>query len=261
MSMRKRSLIPLVVAGFLLIGTATLSPRAMVYAQSTDNNLRAEIMNKALNKSQFKGINVSVHNGIARLTGTVSVFDFKRQADERVHRVKGVLGVENDIEVAGPTLSDAELQQKVLKAVQYDRVGWRSQPFNAVSVSVQDGAVTLGGHAVGPVDADSAVATASNIKGVKDVINDIQVDPVSPMDDRIRFATYRAVYGFPSLNKYAIDPLKPIRISVQNGNVTLYGVVDSQSDKNAAGIRANSVPGVFHVTNDLQVAGQQPGSK
>ena len=262
MRVSKRSLIPLVVAGFLLMGTATLSPRATVYAQSTtDNNLRAEIMNKALNKSQFKNVQVSVQDRIAKLTGTVSVFDVKRQADERVHRVKGVLGVENDIEVAGPTLSDAELQEKVLKAVQYDRVGWRSQPFNAISVSVQDGVVTLGGHAVGPVDADSAVATASNIKGVKDVVNDIQVDPVSPMDDRIRFAVYRAVYGFPSLNKYAIDPLKPIRISVQNGNVTLYGVVDSKSDRDAAGIRANSVPGVFHVTNDLQVAGQQPGSK
>jgi osmotically-inducible protein OsmY len=78
------------------------------------------------------------------------------------------------------------------------------------------------------------------------------------MDDRIRVAVYRSVYGFPSLNKYAIDPAQPIRISVQNGNVTLFGQVDSQSDKDAAGIRANSVSGVFHVTNDLQVAGQAP---
>jgi osmotically-inducible protein OsmY len=137
-------------------------------------------------------------------------------------------------------------------------VGYRVTPFNAISVSVHDGVVTLGGHAYGPVDADSAVATVANIKGVKDVINDIQVDPVSPMDDRIRIAVYRAVYGFPSLNKYAIDPAQPIRISVQNGNVTLYGSVDSQADKDAAGIRANSVPGVFHVTNDLQVTNQPP---
>jgi osmotically-inducible protein OsmY len=106
------------------------------------------------------------------------------------------------------------------------------------------------------VDADSAVAVAANTKGVKDVVNEIQVDPVSPMDDRIRLAVFRSVYGFPSLNRYAIDPAKPIRISVQNGNVTLYGVVDSQGDKDAAGIRANSVPGVFHVTNNLVVAGQ-----
>lgn len=258
MSRRKCSLIPLVVAGLILAGPAMAS-----YGQSTaaDNNLRAEIINKALNKSQFKNIDVSVSNGIATLTGTVDVFDQKEQADQRVHRVKGVKAVDNEIQVAGPTIPDAQLQQKVLTAVQYDRAGWRTQPFNAISVSVQNGVVRLGGHAYGPVDADSAVATVANIKGVKDVINDIQVDPVSPNDDRIRLATYRAVYGFPSLNRYAIDPAKPIRISVQNGHVTLYGVVDSQADKNAAGIRANSVSGVFSVTNDLQVAGQAPGQK
>jgi len=263
MSTRKCSLIPLVVAGLILAGPAMALPLAAGYGQSmaADNNLRAEIINKALNKSQFKNINVSVSNGIAKLTGTVDVFDAKRQADERVHRVKGVKAVDNEIEVAGPTLSDAQLQQKVLTAVQYDRAGWRTQPFNAISVSVENGVVTLGGHAYGPVDADSAVATVANIKGVKDVIDNIQVDPVSPMDDRIRLATYRAVYGFPSLNRYAIDPAKPIRISVQNGHVTLYGMVDSQADKDAAGIRANSVPGVFSVTNDLQVAGQAPGRK
>lgn len=151
---------------------------------------------------------------------------------------------------------DAELQQKLVRAISYDRVGYGTTAFNAISVNVSNGVVTLGGTAYGPVDADSAVAVASNMKGVKDVINEISVDPVSPMDDRIRRAVYRAVYGFPSLNRYAIDPAQPIRISVQNGNVTLYGVVDRQADKDAAGIRANSVPGVFKVTNDLQVAGQ-----
>ena len=263
MSTKKWSLIPVMAAGLMLTVPATVSPRALAWGQSaaTDTSLRAQIINKALNKSQFKNIQVDVKDGIATLSGTVEVFDAKRQADERVHRVKGVKAVDNEIQVAGPTLPDAELQQKVLRAVQYDRAGWRTQPFNAISVSVRNGTVTLGGHAYGPVDADSAVDTVSNIKGVKDVINDIQVDPVSPNDDRIRFAVYRAVYGFPSLNKYAIDPLKPIRISVQNGHVTLYGMVDSQADKNAAGIRANSVSGVFGVTNDLQVAGQAPGQK
>lgn len=255
MSKARRSLIPFLVAGLMLI-----SPGAVIFGQSmaSDNNLRAEIMNKALNKSKFKDVQAAVNNGMVKLTGTVDVADTRHQADERVHRVKGVVAVDNEIQVAGPTIPDAELQQKVVKAVEYDRSGWRTAPFNAITVAVQDGVVTLGGHAYGPVDADTAVATASNIKGVKDVVNDIQVDPVSPMDDRIRVAVYRAVYGFPSLNRYAIDPAQPIRISVQNGNVTLYGAVDSQSDKDAAGIRANGVSGVFHVTNDLQVAGQPP---
>jgi osmotically-inducible protein OsmY len=91
---------------------------------------------------------------------------------------------------------------------------------------------------------------------VKDVIDDISVDPVSPMDNGIRLAVARAVYGYGSLNRYAMDPEKPIRISVQNGHVELYGVVDSQADKDAAGIRANTVPGVFSVENHLEVAGQ-----
>jgi hyperosmotically inducible protein len=137
----------------------------------------------------------------------------------------------------------------------YDRVGYETTPFNAIVVDVQNGAVILTGHAYGPVDADSAVAVAANTPGVKDVINEIQVDPLSPMDDRIRIQVFRSIYGFPSLNKYAADPAKSIRISVQNGNVALYGVVDSQADKNTANIRANSVPGIFKVTNDLQVAG------
>ena len=85
-------------------------------------------------------------------------------------------------------------------------------------------------------------------------INNIQVDPLSPMDDRSRLQVYRAIYGYPSLNKYAIDPAQPIRITVVNGNVTLNGVVNSQADKDVAGIRANSVPGIFKVTNNLQVA-------
>ena len=107
--------------------------------------------------------------------------------------------------------------------------------FDAITVDVQDGVVTLGGHAHDYPNRDSALAVVSTTPGVKDVVDDIQVDPVSPMDDGIRLAVARAVYGYASLNRYAIDPAKPIRISVQNGHVELYGVVDSQADKDAAG--------------------------
>jgi hypothetical protein len=86
------------------------------------------------------------------------------------------------------------------------------------------------------------------------VQDEIQVDPVSILDSRIRMQVYRAVYGFPTLNRYAMDPGKPIRISVQNGHVELYGMVDTQADKDVAFMRANGVPGVFEVKNYLQVA-------
>jgi hyperosmotically inducible protein len=85
------------------------------------------------------------------------------------------------------------------------------------------------------------------------VDNQIEVLPPSPMDDRLRTRLFRAIYGYPSLQKYALGVQKPIRIIVKNGNVSLEGVIDSQGDKNVAGIRANSVSGIFSVNNNLQV--------
>jgi osmotically-inducible protein OsmY len=96
---------------------------------------------------------------------------------------------------------------------------------------------------------------------VKDVVDNIQVDPVSFMDDRIRVQVARAVYGFPALNQYAVDPAKPIRITVMNGHVELDGIVLNQGDKEMAFIRANGVPGVFSVKNNLQVANQPSETK
>jgi len=77
--------------------------------------------------------------------------------------------------------------------------------------------------------------------------------PLSPMDDGIRMQMFRAIYQYPTLQKYELGVQKPIRIIVKNGHVTLEGIVDSEGDKNIAGVRANSVPGVFSVANDLEV--------
>jgi osmotically-inducible protein OsmY len=208
-----------------------------------------------LKKSQFKDVKVAVDNGIATLTGSVNLYEYKQSAANRVRKAKGVTAVRNEIEVAGPNVPDSELKAKLLEKLTYDRVGY-GNAFNAISLDVQNGLVTLGGHARTDVDKDSALALVSTYPGVKDVVDDIEVDPTSIMDDQTRLAVARAVYGAPTLNKYAIDPAKPIRISVQNGNVSLYGVVDSKGDKDMAYIKANGVPGVFSVKNYLQVAGQ-----
>ena len=215
-----------------------------------------------LDKSQFKNVQVNVDsNGIATLSGTVNLYEYSADAQKRVSKVKGVTAVRNQIEVAGPAVSDQELESKLREKLMYDRVGYGTTPFNAITVGVQNGVVTLGGHAYGYVDRDSALALASTYPGVKDVVNEIEVDPTSIMDDQTRMQIARAVYGYPSLNKYSVDPAKPIRISVQNGHVELYGTVDSQADKDTAFIRANGVPGVFSVKNYLQVAGQTTESK
>jgi hyperosmotically inducible protein len=226
-------------------------------AQAQETNPTASDAAARLNKKQYKNVTVSVDNGIATLSGTVDRYEYKADADKTVHKAKGVTAVRNDIHVAGPEVSDAELQAKLGEKLAYDRVGY-GNAFNAITLGVQNGVVTLGGHARTDVDKDSALALVSMYPGVKDVENEIEVDPVSIMDDRTRLEVARAVYGYPSLNKYAIDPVKPIRISVQNGNVELYGTVDSQSDKEVAFVRANGVPGVFSVKNYLQVA-NQPG--
>jgi hyperosmotically inducible protein len=223
-----------------------------------DAQIQAEVM-KALDNKRFKDIKSSVQNGVVTLSGTVDVYSVKDDADNRAHHQKNVKGVENSIQVAGPTIDDVTLRNKLAEKLAYDRVGYGTTAFNAFTIGVQDGVVTLGGTAYGPMDKDSAISVVENYLGVKDVIDNIDVAPVSPMDDRIRLAEARAIYGFPQLNKYAIDPAKPIRITVVNGNVTLSGVVDTQSDKDVANLRANSVSGVFKVVNDLQVAeGAEP---
>lgn len=191
------------------------------------------------------------------LAGTVDLYAVKVDAEKRVRKLKAVSAVNDDIQVGGPTIPDQVLQGKLLGRIQSDRIGYGTTTFNAVSVNVENGVATLGGSAYGPVDKEYAIADAGYMPGVKGVVDNITVDPVSMMDDRVRLATARAVYGYPSLNRYAIDPAKPIRIAVQHGNVTLVGVVLSEADREVAGLRANTVPGVFKVTNDLQVANQR----
>jgi len=223
-----------------------------------DPQIQAEVM-KALDNKRFNDVKISVQNGVVTLSGTVEIYSAKEDADRRVHHRKDVKGVNNLIQVAGPTIDDVTLRNKLAEKLAYDRVGYGTTAFNAFTIAVQDGSVTLGGTAYGPTDKDSALSVVENYPGVKDVIDNIEVAPVSPMDDRIRLAEARSIYGFPTLNKYAIDPAKPIRITVVNGHVTLSGVVDSQADKDAANVRANVVPGVFQVINNLQVAGTTPG--
>lgn len=214
-----------------------------------------------LNKPRFKNVQVRIDpNQIATLSGEVDLFAYKADAEKRIRKVKGVAGVRNLIEVAGPAVSDRELQAKLGEKLAYDRVGY-GNAFNAIGLSVRNGQVTLGGHARTEVDRDSAIALVSNYPGVKDLVSNIEVDPVSMMDDRTRIQVARAVYGYPSLNRYALDPAKPIRIAVQNGHVELYGTVDTQADKEIAYLRANGVPGVFSVQNYLEVANQPSESR
>lgn len=212
---------------------------------------------RQLKDKKFSGVHVQVQGGVVQLTGEVQRYADKADAEKRVDKMHEASSVRNDIHVAsGGNVSDEQLAQKLSKQLLYDREGYPSYPFNSITLQVHDGVVTIGGEVVNPVDKDSAMGIVKNTPGVRDVIDHLQVAPVSPMDNRIRAEEYRAIYGYPTFTKYGINPAKPIRIVVMNGHVTLTGVVDSTGDRDQANIRANSVPGVFSVTNDLQVAGQ-----
>ena len=242
-------------AGLLAVPQFSAGAPPAADAQSATGATQAK-----LDKSQFKNVQASVDSdGVATLTGTVTLYEYKTDAEKRVLHAKGVKAVRNQILVAGPTLSDDEIEKKLGPGLAYNREGYGNL-FDAITLQVHDGVVTLGGHAHDYPNRDSALALAATTPGVKDVIDNIEVDPVSEMDWGARMAVARAIYGYPALQKYAIDPVRPIRISVQNGHVELYGTVDSAADKEIAYMRANSVPGVFSVKNYIQVAGQ-PGEK
>src|ERR1039458_1169602 len=125
--------------------------------------------------------------------------------------------------------------------------------FDYIAFKVDGGTVTLLGEVVRPSIKSDAENSLKHIEGVEKVDNQIDVLPPSSMDDGLRIRCYREIYGYPALEKYALGVQKPIRIIVKSGRVTLEGVVDNDSDKNLAGLRANSVPGIFQVTNNLQV--------
>jgi hyperosmotically inducible protein len=145
-------------------------------------------------------------------------------------------------------------QEKLTKEVRHELVMLPYYSvFDNLSYKVEGDHVTLMGQVTRPTLKSDAENVVKHIEGVGSVTNEIEVLPLSPNDDRIRRATYRAIYGYSQFTKYSLEAVPSIHIIVKNGNITLEGVVDSDADKNLAGIRANSVPGAFSVTNNLRV--------
>jgi len=129
--------------------------------------------------------------------------------------------------------------------------------FDNLAFRVEGYKVTLLGEVTRPSLKTDAEAVVKRIEGVESVDNQIEVLPLSPNDDRIRLAVYRAVYRQAGLSRYALQSVPPIHIIVKNGNVRLEGVVATEADKNIAGIQVRGVSGVFSVNNNLRVEKQQ----
>ena len=236
-----------------LVSLVLLSMTAMASIGRYDQQIQQTVSHKLHDAKQLQSVNSGVEDGIVTLTGTVGIYQDKLDAAKKVKKLANVTGVRNDIAVAGETVPDAQLQQKLAKKLAYDRVGYYDNAFNYLALSVKDGVATISGDTLNDVAKDSALAIVARTPGVKDVVSEVNVLPVSLFDDSIRVRTARAIYRDSVLGRYATDPVHPIRIVVDNGHVTLYGTVESAMDKTIAGIRANSVPGAFSVENKLVV--------
>jgi hyperosmotically inducible protein len=205
--------------------------------------------------SKFSSVQASAEDGVITLSGEVPLLINKLDADKHAHNISHAQGVRNEIQVKGG-VSDQQLQADLAKRLRYDRIGY-GIVFNSLTLGVQNGIATVGGSVWDYPSRDSALAIVATTPGVQGVVNNIQVQPTSNFDDELRIRLAQAIYGYPAMKKYAINPVAPIRIVVNNGHVTLSGVVDSQMDKQIAETQAKSVPGVFSVDDQLVVAGQE----
>lgn len=219
-----------------------------------DQKIQQDVNKLLQSDKKFNKVTASVEDSIVSLTGTVDLYATKAKLEQKARREDHVAGVRDMITVAGLSVTDAQLQDKLADKLRYDREG-QGIVFNNLTLGVENGVATVGGTVRAPIDKDSALSLVANMPGVKDVVDEIQVAPVSNFDDSIRLAVARAVYGhLPPA--YRIDPQAPIRIVVVNGKVDLFGVVNSAVDRSVALAQARSVPGVFAVNDHLVIPGK-----
>ena len=246
------------IGGKLALGTMALGLLSATLAAQTpaaaryDDQIQTAVAHKLAAKKQLSDIKSSVLDGIVTLTGSVDLYQRKLDAAKLAKKTSHVEGVRNLIAVAGPNIPDAQLEAKLDRKLSYVRVGY-DITFDYFALGVKDGVVTVEGQDLTGVGRDEALADIYNMPGVKDVIANISLEPVSPFDDGLRIRTARVIYRDPVLSKYAIDPARPIRIIVDNGHITLYGAVINAMDKQVAGMRANQIFGAFSVDNKLTV--------
>lgn len=151
--------------------------------------------------------------------------------------------------------NEKKYQENLMKEVRHQLVMLPYYSvFDNLAYQINGDNVTLVGQVVRPTLKSDAEAAVKSIEGVASVTNNIEVLPVSPNDDQIRRAVYRAIYGSDALSRYGLQAVPSIHIIVKNGNVTLEGVADSEADKNMANLKANGVSGVFGVKNNLVVS-------
>src|SRR5258708_21302616 len=202
-----------------------LSMTAMAATGRYDQQIQQAVSQKIRDAGRLQNVSASVEDGIVTLTGTAGLYQDKLDAARKVKRLANVTGIRNDIAVAAETVPDSQIQQKLAKKLAYDRVGYYDNAFNYLALDVKDGVVTVNGDTMSDVAKDSALAIVARTPGVKDVVSQVTVLPVSSFDDSIRVRTAPAIFRDSVLSRYATDPVHPIRIVGGNGHVTRSGTV------------------------------------
>jgi osmotically-inducible protein OsmY len=239
------------LTSFLAVSILSVGLAAQTTSARYDSDIQSRVTQQLAKKQEFRNLQATTEDGIVTLSGKVDLYQQKLDAAKKVRKLDKVQGVRNLVAVSS-SAPDAEVEARLERKLHYDRIGYDNL-FNFVDVTVKDGVARLNGETYNDLGRDSALALANSMPGVKDVVDNIKVSPVSGFDDRIRISALRAIYRDPVLGRYASDPAKPIRIVVDNGKLSLYGTVATAMDKQIAGMRANQVFGVFSVQNNLEV--------
>lgn len=239
----------------LLLLFAPVAGRADV--EPSNAEITAGVQSRLYNAGIFKhgDVNVQVANGVATLTGTVESYGQELRAISAARRQHGVNSVVNNIQVKGDEVSSEKILEKARHAVvmyPYYTV------FDNITLSTNGNQLTLAGQVTQPYKKSALGNILADIPGVTNLKNDIQVLPVSSFDDHIRLAVARRIYGDPLFFNYGNQANPSIHIIVNNGNVALEGVVNSNVDRQKAAMDARFATTYFGLTNNLRVESQKP---
>lgn len=221
-------------------------------AHITNSEIIAEIQDRLYHARIPKhgAVNVQFDNGVATLTGSVDSIGVKNDAERATQKVDDVQSVVNQITVN----SDDTSVDQMLMAARKEIVTYPFFTiFDNVVIQVQGDHMTVSGQVTQPYKKSDIGSYLSHVKGVAELTNNLQVLPTSPVDDSLRLAVARAIYNDPYFVNYANQAVPPIHIIVDNQNVTLEGVVNSQIDKQRAEMDARFAGTYLSLTNNLQV--------
>jgi hyperosmotically inducible protein len=239
-----------VLSGPLAASVAT----AQTATTPAEKQIQADITRKIAGlKLGSSHITVDVHDHTVRLDGTVPTLWVKGQVIDLAHKTTGVQDVESTIQIARAE-SDAKLAAAVSRELQqYPRM----TVYDIVDGVVREGVVTLSGAVTDPSKTDEITERLEKILGVQAIKATIKELPVSPLDDRIRVAIASQIYTNPLFDNYS-RAMPPIHVIVENGHVTLVGIVTSEIERRKADAIAHMVPGVFSVDDQIRLASELP---